>query len=118
MTLRRTPFRRGGKFASDPGREMSRSRLKPVSDKRRSQADEYADAKATAWDRDRGRCQAERSWPEVACGGRLDPHHIRPVNRFPELRCDPDNLTTLCRAHHDAAHHEDPVRARALGLLV
>ncbi len=31
-------------------------------------------------------------------------HHIKPVETHPELRLDPDNLQSLCTAHHEAAH--------------
>lgn len=93
-------------------------RLAPVSKKRLAERAAYEDAKTAVEYRDRGECQAERSWPEVKCWGRRDPHHIAPTGRYPERRADPDNMTTLCRGHHDAVHQVDPVRARALGLLV
>ena len=96
---------------------MRRTPLARVSAKRKDEAHEYDRARTIAFLRDKGVCQAARIWLEVECSGRLDPHHIHPVGRYPELRCDPDNLVTLCRAHHSAAHDADPVRARELGLL-
>lgn len=68
------------------------------------------------WARDRGECQAERLVPEVECQGRRDPHHIRPKGVYPELRHDVDNGVTLCRAHHDWVHFQEPARAKELGL--
>lgn len=88
--------------------------LRKVSRKRAAQRYDYEQAKAAAWLRDGGRCQAD--WPEVDCAGPLDPHHIATQRMYPELRCDPENLLTLCRAHHQAVH-EDTKTARRKGLL-
>lgn len=111
--VRRSPLKRGTKP------------MRQVSEKRSAEKDDYDDAKAKAWSRDRGTCQAgpdrmrgREGWPEIECGGRADPHHVAPVGQYPELRCDPANLLTLCRAHHDGVHHQDPVKARELGLLI
>lgn len=97
---------------------MRRTSLAHVSKRRSAESVEYRKAKEQAWLRDRGQCQARRIWPEIDCHGRIDPHHVAPTGRFPELRCDVDNLKCVCRGHHDAIHHQDPVRARELGLLV
>lgn len=98
--------------------------MRRVSAKRAAEKDAYAAAKREAWSRDGGTCQAapdrkrgREGWPEIECGGPVDPHHVAPVGQYPKLRCDPDNLLTLCRNHHDAVHHQDPIRARQLGLL-
>lgn len=104
MSLRRSPMKRG-------------KPLKQRSDRRSAERDAYEAAKFQAWSRDRGQCQAERKWPEIECKGRLDPHHIASQGQYPELRCAVDNLVVLCRAHHDAIHQDDPLRARQLGLL-
>lgn len=96
---------------------MRRTPLARVSARRTGERLAYEKAKLAAWNRDRGQCQAARTWPEIECGGRKDPHHVRPTGMWPELRCDPDNLITLCRAHHDAVHHFQPAKARTLGLL-
>jgi hypothetical protein len=115
MTLRRTPFKRRG------------TGLKQVSTKRTAARDEYEAAKEQVWRRDRGTCQAgpdrdrhahPEGWPEVECGGRLDPHHVWPTGLYPERREDPDAMIVLCRAHHVQGVHEHPIRARQLGLLV
>lgn len=94
-----------------------RSPLARVSPKRKAQQAEYAAAKATVLARDGGACRAKALWPEVECGGPIDPHHIWPVGRFPEYRCDPERIVSLCRRHHDACHHGDPQWARRIGIL-
>lgn len=96
---------------------LRRSVIKPVSDKRKADHGAYDRAKQIAWNRDHGGCRAAKVWPEVECSGVRDPHHIKPQGRYPELRCDPDNLIVLCRGHHFQIHHVDPLRARSLGLL-
>ncbi len=93
-----------------------KTRLKPVSAKRRAQADEYQKFRATVFMR-HGWCQGPRKGLETPCGGPLDVHHIRPVGQYRGLRCDPDNGIVLCRAHHDHVH-DYPVWARTIGLLV
>lgn len=52
--------------------------------------------------------------PEVRCFGRLDPHHV--LRRSQGGQDTPDNLVTLCRAHHDQVHRQ-VARALILGLL-
>jgi hypothetical protein len=88
-----------------------------MSDKRRAELPLYNQAKAVAWERDRGLCQGATRWANVPCGGPIDPHHIDPTGEHPKKRCDPDNIVCLCRAHHDQVHQVDPVGARARGLL-
>jgi hypothetical protein len=95
---------------------LRRTRLRPVSQDRLDDEDAWRDTKLAVTARDRGRCQAEIVWPEVACSGRIDPHHVWPVGAGGP-RCDVENVTSLCRAHHDAVHQSDPRRARKLGLL-
>lgn len=96
---------------------MRRSQLARVSAKRRAEQNAYDTARTKAWLRDRGECQAAKVWADVECAGRREVHHVHPVGRFPEFRCDLDNLRTLCAAHHFHAHHVDPIKARKLGLL-
>jgi 5-methylcytosine-specific restriction endonuclease McrA len=59
-------------------------------------------------------CKAQRLMPEIMCWGRLDPHHI--LRRSQGGQDTPDNLVTLCRAHHSAVH-EQIARSYELGLL-
>jgi len=46
-------------------------------------------------------------------GGKLNAHHIRPFQSFPELRFEVANLLTLCRQCHDSFHKANggPVHA-------
>lgn len=94
---------------------MRRTALARVSKKRRADHDEYERVVQRVLLRDQG-CRAARRWPEVGCKGRLDPHHIKLQNIYPELRCDPENILTICRAHHDALHAH-PKLAKERGLL-
>jgi 5-methylcytosine-specific restriction endonuclease McrA len=47
----------------------------------------------------------------VECGQRTDlhVHHIKSFAEHPDLRLDPDNLVTLCRAHHHDKHRKGVV---------
>lgn len=94
---------------------LRRSPLKPVSQSRRDQQTMYDHAVQRAFSRDRFRCVAAALVPDVECGGRLDPHHIKPQNRYPELRCDTANILSVCRYHHRwiGLH---PIEAKELGL--
>ena len=94
---------------------MRRTPLARVSKKRKDLQDLYQRAVQTVMLRDKG-CVIADGWPEVRCSGRLDPHHVAPTGRFPELRCEPSNIITACRAHHDAAHAY-PELARMRGYL-
>lgn len=92
-----------------------RSVLKPVSDKRRAQRDDYNAAVTEAFRRDRGLCRGLGVIPGHVCEGRLDPHHVWPVgNGGP--RCDPANIVVLCRRAHDWAHG-NPLLSKPAGLL-
>jgi hypothetical protein len=86
-------------------------------ERKREDATEWPAVKAIVWARDNGQCQAKWLVPEVACSQRLDPHHRHPTGAGGP-RLDPDNVLTLCSAHHFWVHQEDPIRARLLGLLV
>ena len=111
----------GIRVSADVGREaagmLRRVPLARVSPKRRDMQSLYERAVQTAYLRDKGQCQAAADWPEVECGGRAQVHHIAPVGRFPELRCEVSNLKTLCAVHHFHVHHVNPIRARELGVL-
>ncbi len=108
---RRAPLRSGTK-------KLRRTRLKPVSAKRHDEGAVYAVVKLQVWERDEGRCQAQARglWPELECGGPLDPHHIWPKGRYGPMS-DPDNLIVLCRVHHIEGVHGHTRLARERGLL-
>lgn len=95
---------------------MRPSPLRRLSADRRAAKTIYDYAVQRAFSRARGACQAAQTWPEIGCWGRLDPHHIKPRSRYPELTAVSDNILIVCRRHHDQIHNE-PRRARAAGLL-
>ena len=96
---------------------MKRSPLRRVTAPRRGgfkPVDPHLRSEVMARD---GGCVARRLIPSVACGGRLDPHHI--VIKGMGGRKRPDvasDLITLCRMHHDWVHLHRPEATR-LGLL-
>lgn len=111
--MRRTPLKRGAPLKR--GKPLqARRRIKPESDKRAAEREDYRDAKMAMRARSGWRCAAETLVPEVRCGGRLDPHHTK-------LRgihfTDADSLDQICRAHHDWIHAHTR-QARERGLLV
>ncbi len=101
---------------------------------KRSRLKQKTDPKLAAWskavrERDGGKCQ----WPErpvekilsfdspwqfgcVTRDRRIDPHHIAPKGRRPDLKYDVNNGICLCRTHHDWVH-ANPFEAEKLGLL-
>ena len=95
---------------------LTRKRLGAVSAERLAESRAYDAARQKAWNRDRGECKAAAAFPAVECWGRVDPHHVAPVGRYPELRCDPDNIVCVCRRHHDHIHAH-PLQAKEEGLL-
>ena len=95
---------------------LRRTSLARQSDKRRSEQQAYDQAKQRAWDRDRGQCQAAQHFPDIPCHGQIDPHHVAPRSRYPEMRADVTNLVCCCRRHHSHIH-EYPLEAREAGLL-
>lgn len=68
-----------------------------------------------ARDRDKNRCQAEHLVDEIRCGGPLDPHEIIPRSAWPAGDLDLDNVTIVCRRHHDWID-DHPAGAHELGL--
>lgn len=77
------------------------------------------DPELAAWGRrvkkrDGNRCQ----WPDGCRTGdtRMDPHHLAPRGRRPDLRYDDSNGLTLCRTHH-AWIGDHPIEAEDKGLL-
>lgn len=60
---------------------------------------EYAAWRLFVFERDEFTCQYCGQ-----VGGKLHAHHIKPFNRFPELRLDPLNGLTLCKECHTIFH--------------
>lgn len=94
----------------------SRSRLAPMSKKRRAEQAERAEVRRRAFERDGHACQGARLVPDVACAGPLDAHEITPRGSHPGAHLDLSVVVTLCRAHHDWTH-ANPYAAYAAGLL-
>lgn len=91
---------------------MKRTRIKPVSDRRRRRDANYHDQRKRVWERADGRCE----WAEDGrrCPSPMtDCHH-----RAGRLGSDPHrlgNLVGLCAPHHRQAHADKP-RAIELGI--
>ena len=105
---RKTELKRGAPLRSNQPLKRT-TRLRPG---KRSRG-VPADIRTTVALRDGG-CVARTAIPSVACWGRLDPHHV--LRRSQGGPDTPDNLVTLCRAHHEYVHGH-PAEARALGFL-
>lgn len=73
-------------------------------------------AVSQAFARDGHRCQAATRVPSVTCAGGLDGHE--PLTRARGGNpLDPDQILTVCRAHHEWIHAH-PSDATTLGLLI
>lgn len=81
------------------------------------------DPELAAWgrrvrERDGNSCQyRERSGHFCQSGDRrIDPHHVAPRGRRPDLIYVDANGICLCRLHHDWVH-DNPIQAEAMALL-
>jgi hypothetical protein len=107
---RTTPFSRTtglrrGSSTLDRGVGLSRkTRLAPVSDRRRIENDgPWKETKRIVDERDGGRCQIGRFFPEHRCSLGRHPHHVLPVGCGGD-RLDADGVATVCRSGHDWIH--------------
>lgn len=80
-----------------------------------------ADPQLAAWGRavkkrDGNKCQWKVLGPCATGDTRIDPHHIAPRGRRPDLRYVVANGIALCRTHHDWVG-DHPIEAEAIGLL-
>lgn len=89
-------------------------RIKPRSEARKAAAAERAKIWGQVALRDNFSCRIAPLVPDVACFGRLTPHHLRKASQGGEFT--PDNLIAACQFHNDWVETE-PARARALGLV-
>lgn len=99
-----------------PGDRLARrTRLKPVSAKRRAEAPARARVVAVTKERAGHRCEARELVPEVECGGQFDTDEIKGRGVNPGGHLDDTNTQLLCRRHHDwkTTH---PMEARRRGL--
>jgi len=81
----------------------SQSRLRPVSRKMRRTRVVDRELYDLIAARDGDACQLF-SLSDTACRGPLDPCHVLPKGKYPDLRDFPHNLLLGCRRHHDYAH--------------
>lgn len=102
-------------YEAVPPPVAGRKRMKQVSDKRRSQADERAAVVALVRARDRS-CRGATLMPDRPCGGPLDVHERIQRSLWAAGYLDPDNCVLLCRNHHVYAH-ENVEEAHRVGLL-
>lgn len=104
---RRTPLKSGGGFKSG-GSSLKRTRLNPVSKKRRVQNKEYSKVR-TAYIAEHPRC-------EICTNGRsTDIHHK--IGRWGERLADDTFFMALCRECHEQIH-KNPTWAYANGYLL
>ena len=90
-----------------------RTPLKRSAPKRQRRTGLDSDVRTSVFLRDKG-CKGRELIPDLSCWGKLDPHHI--LRKSQGGQDTPDNLVTLCRAHHDWVHG-NPESSRNLGLL-
>lgn len=88
---------------------MKRSRINPVSDRRRKRDAVYAERRQQVWERSNGMCErcgwaAMTDVHHLAGRGGVDPHRLA-------------NLAGMCRACHEWAH-ANPAAARDQGWMV
>jgi len=95
--------------------ELKRTRLQPMSKKRRSEAAERRAVVAEAHARDGGRCVAADLVPHVTCWGPLDGDEIVKRSARPGGHLDAANVQGLCRAHH-SWKDDHPIDAARVGL--
>lgn len=96
---------------SGPIKRKTPLKRTPIARSKRKGLDESI--RAVVFLRDKG-CKGSASIPLLSCWGRLDPHHV--LRKSQGGQDSPENLVTLCRAHHDWVH-ANPEASRQLGLL-
>lgn len=89
--------------------------------KKRTPLRQKADPELVAWGkavkrRDGNKCQWKAFGPCATGDTRIDPHHIAPRGRRPDLKYVVANGIALCRTHHDWVG-DHPIEAEAMGLL-
>jgi len=118
--VKRSPLNRGKPLARGKGLKrgtsrLKRTRLKPISDKRREEIPERQKTLEVVFARDKRQCRAAAFFPDMPCQGPLDGHE--PLSRARGGNpLDPDEVVTVCRGHHDHIHAH-PEESAALGLL-
>jgi len=93
----------------------SKRRLKPVSDKRRSEMGGRAAVRAEVFARDGHRCRLAGVEGAGPCFGRLTPHHLRKASAGGAYTLD--NLVALCEHHNDLVE-DRPGWGVEMGLVI
>lgn len=78
------------------------------------------DPKLAVWskavrERDGNKCQWVIFGPCATGDNRIDPHHIAPRSRRPDLKYEVSNGIALCRTHHNWVG-DNPIAAEKIGL--
>lgn len=126
---RHTPLRRGGPLqrrtplTARTGLDRdawapARAPVRQVSAKRAAQNRQRRDVVAVlaAAVEPSDRCPAAVAFPEVPCGGPVDPHEPLTRSRGGSIT-DPANIRLICRNHHDYVHLH-PAEGDAAGWLM
>ena len=92
-----------------------RTRIAPISAKRRSLLARRSEVREIVLDRDGG-CVGATRLPDIVCAGPVDVHEIVRRSQNANAWLEPDLCVAICRAHHDAVHAH-PAQAREAGLL-
>lgn len=97
---------------------MKRTRLKPMSDKRRRAIVDHAEIRAAVFERDHYLCRLALVPGAGLCFGQLTPHHIVKASQGGAYSVD--NLASLCAFHNSELEaNADLARlAEGLGLVV
>lgn len=96
---------------------MKRTRLKPMSAKRRAGAAEGAKIRRQVFARDRFRCLLEGHPGVPRCHGPITPHHMRKAGQGGAYTMV--NLVTLCAGHNDWLEEADGARfGEEVGLVI
>lgn len=93
-----------------------KTRLGPVSAKRRAEAEERRRVLEVVARRDGRSCFGARMAPHVACSGPLDGDEVVPRGELPGGHLDPANVRLLCRFGHHRWKTENPDEAERFGL--
>ena len=97
---------------------MKRSRLRPVSDKRRDDNALRAEMMEAKYGPRPWRCLAERALlgQMGPCHGEVNGHEIIKASQWRAGRLVPDNVVTLCNFHNGWVE-DNPIEAHELGLM-
>lgn len=98
--------------------EVKRSRIAPISKKRRGLAGAKREIREAVFDRDDHRCQLAGVDDAGPCYGHLTPHHKLKASQGGAY--DEDNLVTACAGHNDRIEEDASFSAACekVGLVI